>query len=375
MSRRVCWPGRLSEFFGRGDPLARQLLYILPVIGFTAVLGGVNSTALFTLNRHLKIGLTTLLDIVPQVISVAAMVVWAWLRPSVWALVGGSLVYSVVQLVLSHLLNLPQRNRFRWDRSAADELMRFGRWIFLGTIVAFLTGNLDRIVLGKLLTLRELGIYSIALTFARVGIEVSSRLSNTVLFPILSRSQDDPVTLVGQSIRARGLILLAGGALVCAFAIAAPSFFTLLYDKRYASAGDVARWLSILIWFSIVLSSMERVPLALGHPRALFVSNLVTTLSYGIAVPLYWKFGLPGFIIGLSAGSLIAHLVLVKWVPLRRADMLLQTAGYSAIFAAYALPVIFVIRSMSGHMDPRWEIGGAVAGRAPSMCRRRRAGP
>lgn len=356
----LAWP--VSEFFGRDDPLARELLYILPVIGFSSVLGGFNSTAVFSLNRHLRIGRATMLELVPQVISVAAMVLWAWMYPSVWALVAGWLVYSIVRLPMSHFLNLPLRNRFRWDKTAADELLRFGKWIFLGTIVAFLSGSLDRILLGKLLTLQELGIYSIALTFARVGIEVSGRLSNTVLFPILSRSQDNPVTLVGQSIRARGLILLAGGALVCAFAIAAPSFFTLLYDKRYANAGDVARWLGILIWFSIVLSSMERVPLALGHPRALFISNLLTTLGYGLAVPLYWKAGLPGFIVGLATGSLIAHLVLVTWVPLRRGEMLSQTAVYTAIFALYALPVITLLRSLSGRIEPHWEIAAAVGG-------------
>lgn len=94
-----------------------------------------------------------------------------------------------------------------------------------GTIVAFLSGSLDRILMGKLLTLDELGVYSIALTFARVGVEVSNRLSHTVLFPVLAKSQHDPVTLVGQSIQARSLILLIGGAVVNGFAILSPVFF------------------------------------------------------------------------------------------------------------------------------------------------------
>lgn len=354
----LAWPA--AQFFGQSDPMAKELLYILPVIGVSSILGGFNSTAVFSLNRHLQIAKATLLELIPQLISVIAMVTWAWLSPSVWALVAGWLVYSIVRLPMSHVLNLPMKNRFKWDQTCAAELMRFGKWIFLGTIVAFLSGSLDRILLGRLLTLEELGIYSIALTFARVGIEVSTRLSNTVLFPILSKSQDDPVTLVGQSIRARGLILLAGGALVCGFAICAPAFFGLLYDKRYAGAGMVAQWLSVLIWFSVVLSSMERVPLALGHPRALFVSNLLTTMGYGLAVPLYLSADLPGFILGIAAGSLIAHLVLLRWVPIRRADMLRQTLLYTAVFSLYAIPSILILHGMSGHVDPLWEI--ALAG-------------
>lgn len=356
----LAWP--TAAFFGRNDPLAKDLLYILPVIGISSILGGFNSTAVFSLNRHLQVGKATLLELVPQLISVIAMIAWAWLAPSVWALVGGWLFYSIVRLPMSHFLNRPMRNRFAWEPAAAQELMRFGKWIFLGTIVAFLAGSLDRILLGKLLTLEELGIYSIALTFARVGIEVSTRLSHTVLFPILSRSQDDPVTLVGQSIRARGLILLAGGALVCGFAISAPAFFRLLYDPRYATAGVVAQWLAILVWFTIVLSSMERVPLALGHPRALFISNLLTTLGYAIAVPAYWVAGLPGFILGIAAGSLIAHLVLLRWVPLRRDDMLRQTCLYSLVFGLYAGVSVALLRTMAGRVEPHWEIIAAGVG-------------
>lgn len=356
----LAWPA--AAFFGQSDPLAKDLLQILPVIGFSSVLGGFNSTAVFSLNRHLQVGKATLLELIPQAISVAAMIVWAWIWPSVWALVAGWLVYSVVRLPMSHWLNRPMRNRFAWDPACARELMHFGRWIFLGTIVAFLSGSLDRILLGKLLTLEELGIYSIALTFARVGIEVSARLSHTVLFPILSKSQDDPVTLVGQSLRARGLILLAGGALACGFAIFAPSFFRLLYDSRYAGAGVVAQWLAILVWFTIVLSSMERVPLALGHPRALFIANLLTTSGYALAVPAYWHAGLPGFILGIASGTLLAHLVLVRWVPLRRRDMLMQSLLYTVCYGIYAGVSIALLRMVSGRIEPRWEIVASVAG-------------
>ena len=356
----LAWPA--AAFFGRNDPMAGQLLYILPVIGLSSILGGFNSTAVFSLNRNLQVGKVTLLELVPQLISVIAMTVWAWVAPSVWALVGGGLFYSVVRLPMSHFLNRPMKNQLAWDPACVGELMRFGKWIFLGTIVSFFAGSLDRILLGKLLTLQELGIYSIALTFARVGIEVSTRLSVTVLFPILSRSQDDPVTLVGQSIRARGLILLAGGALVCGLAISAPAFFRLLYDPRYATAGVVSQWLAILVWFTIVLSSMERVPLALGHPRALFVAGLVITFGYALAVPAYWAAGLPGFILGISAGSLIAHLVLLRWVPLRRDDMLRQTVLYSLVFGLYAGLSVTLLRLMAGRVEPHWEIVAAGIG-------------
>ncbi len=355
----LAWPA--ASFFARNDPLGWELLTILPVIGFSTVLGGFNSTATYTLNRKLDIARVTMLELIPQIISVAVMIIWAVFFPSVWALVGGWMAYSVARLILSYRFNAGLRHRFRWEPAAVRELLHFGGWIFLGTIVAFLASSLDRLLLGQLLTLAELGLYSIALTFARVGIEVSQRLSHTVLFPLLSRYQAEPAKLVDRSLHARSLILIAGGALVCGFAIVAPVFFKLLYDPRYAAAGDIARWLAISVWANIVLSSMERVPLALGHARALFVSNVVATLGYGVAVAGYHSFGLPGFILGVTSGLVAAHLVLLAWVPVQRGRMALQTVAYTAVFGAYGGLAVWGMKALSGHAEPHWEMAAALA--------------
>ena len=354
----LAWP--VAWFFGKTDPLSHQLLWILPVVGFSSAFYGFNPTIGFVLNRRLQFGRLTILDLLSQIAGSATMIISAWIHPSVWALVEGWIVSLLVHMLLCYWLSLPFVNRFRWDALALSDLTNFGTWIFLGTIVTFFAGNLDRILLGRLLTLKELGLYSIALSFARLTLEITNRVSSNVLFPVLSRSQDDQVTLVGQSIRARGLILLAGGSMVCAFAIMAPPFFNHLYDPRYAAAGAISQWLSIMIWFNIVLSSMERVPLALGHSRALFISNLVTTAGYGIAIFGYWRAGLPGFILGLSSGYIMAHLILLLWIPIRRRDMLTQSALYTVCFGLYGLASLFWIRWLSIHLTLNWEIAASL---------------
>ena len=350
----IAWP--VAKFFGHDAQTTRLLFWIMPAIGFSTVISGFNSTSLSSLERTLQLDRITMMEMVPQITSVIAMLLWSWIHPSVWALVAGATVYSIVQLPMSHWFNRPRHNRFRWDPEAVAELKRFGKWIFLGTIVAFLSGNLDRLILGKLISLNDLGVYGMALTFAKFGTEITTRLSGTVLFPILSRSQDDPVTLIGRSLKARGLILLAGGALACAFAITAPLFFRYCYDHRYANAGSISQWMAILVWCSILLNTMDRVPMALGHSRALFVSNLLVILGYAIAVPGYWYAGLPGFILGLSLGPLISHVALLGWIPIRRGDMLRQTILYSLIFVIYGVVGIFGMQWMTASLAPRWEI-------------------
>ena len=361
----VAYP--VALFFAAGNPDAMQLATLLPVTGLTALLGGFTSTSVFTLNRKLAMARMTLLDLIPQLISLGVMIGAAYLHRSVWALVWGGLVYSVVRLYLSHRWNEGPRDRFGWDAASRRELLRFGRWIFLSTIVSFLATHLDRILLGRMLTMSELGLYSIGMTFARVAINTASRLGSTILFPLLSRRQDDPVRLIRSCLKARRAILWASGAVCVAFAIGAPFFFYTLYDERYQQAGIISRWLALYTWAFVLMASMDRIPLALGKPRRLFEANVITTVSMLAAVAGYRFFALPGFIIGMSLSSALSHLYLVWSLPSGRLHMIAQSAFATLGFALYAVPVMGLLNALQSRM-PTWGYGPCVFGAALLPC-------
>lgn len=347
----VCWAGAplAAVFFGASDPMAYALRWLLPVAGLTAVLGGFTSTSVYTLNRKLDMAKVTLLELGPQGVSLAVMAVWAVYAPSVWALVGGGLVFSGVRLGLSHVMNEGPRDGFGWEREARRELFGFGRWVFLSTVVAFLSRHLDRLMLGKLLSLEELGLYSIAMTLARVAIHTSTRLSSAVIFPLLSRYREKPVYLVGACLKARRAVLWLSGAVCCGFALFAPLFFETLYDPRYAGAGQTSRWLALYTWSHVLVASMDRIPLALGKPRQLFVANGLTVLGMGLAAAGYARLGLPGFIVGMAGAEWVALGFLVWRLPAKRLAMLGQSAGFTLGYLLYAL---VAMRGLEG-LEPR----------------------
>lgn len=108
----------VSQFYG--EP---RLAILLPIVGFNAVLSGFNSTSLFTLNRHLSVKQLALFELSSQIVSLAVMLIWARISPSIWALVIGGTVSAVFQLIVSHRLNKGERNRPIWDATAVHELL------------------------------------------------------------------------------------------------------------------------------------------------------------------------------------------------------------------------------------------------------------
>jgi len=289
-----------------------------------------------------------------------AMVAWGLCWRSVWALVAGGLVYSLVRVVMSHLWNAGPRDGFGWDAEALRDLVGFGRWVFLSTLVSFLATHLDRILLGRLLTMADLGLYSIGMTFARVAIHTATRLGSTVLFPLLSRRQDDPERLIRSCLKARRAILWASGAICTAFALGAPFFFETLYDARYRGAGSVSRWLAIYTWSHVLIASMDRVPLALGFPRTLFVSNVIATAAMALAAVGYRFAGLPGFILGMTSANVLAQGYLVWRLPVGRAAMMGQSLSATVGFGLYALAGIAFLQAVAVRL-PWWQ-NGALTG-------------
>ena len=250
----LAWP--VAWLFARNDPLAWRLVELLPVAGLTALIAGFNSTGLITLNRHLAFSRLTALDLVSQIVGIGVMIGWALVYRSVWALVVGGLAGAVVRMCLSHMLIPRMRNRLQWDGDSARALFSFGKWIFVSTTITFFAMQADRILLGNLVPLDVLGVYSIGLMLASLPKEMVTRLSSAVLFPTLSKhGRTNRDTLPEKVQLARRIILPVATCILLSVALLAPSFFQLLYDDRYHDAGWMAQLLCISVWFTMLMST------------------------------------------------------------------------------------------------------------------------
>ncbi len=143
--------------------------------------------------------------------SVATMVLLAWWLRSVWALVAGWYVQSIVMAIGTHLVGEQHPHRLAWDRAALHDLFKFGRWIFISSLLTIMAGQLDRLMLGGLLSLEVLGVYSLALTICMLPGSICGQLAAVVLFPALASSvRERPGELAAKVRAARNVISPAG---------------------------------------------------------------------------------------------------------------------------------------------------------------------
>ena len=181
----TAWP--VSAFYGD-----HRLLWIIPVIGLSNIASGFNSTRLLTLRRTMRVRQQVIVDVGTQILSGCVMILWAWLSPTIWALIAGALASAITRLAWSHWLLPGRSDRLAWEPVAVQELLRFGRWIWLSSILTFFASQIDRLILGKLLTWQMLGIYGLAAALAEVPRSLTMALNSDVIYPAYARSADLP---------------------------------------------------------------------------------------------------------------------------------------------------------------------------------------
>ncbi|MGE0709859.1 MAG: oligosaccharide flippase family protein [Planctomycetota bacterium] len=310
----------VAAFYGDAEPLAAQLVWFLPAAGLSALADGAASTRVFGHQRHLDLKRLTLLEVVSQATGLVGMVAWALLWPSVWALVAGTVLRSATRTALSHALLTGPPNRPCWSPAAARELFGFGRWILLSTVLTFCAGQLDRLILGRLVTWDLLGVYGIASALALLPVNVLRRLNRSVAFPLLSRLRDDPDGFGAAVARVRLPLLLTSGAVIAGLAAVAPELVDLLYDPRYQAAGWLLQALLIGSWLRVLELPNGAALLALGHSGRVALGDLVKLVALVLLLPPgLHVYGLGGGVVALVVAEAAKYVVTV--VQLRRLQL------------------------------------------------------
>ncbi|MDJ0571651.1 MAG: oligosaccharide flippase family protein [Pleurocapsa sp. MO_192.B19] len=283
-----------------------RLLWLLPIVGFNTIIFGFTSTSLASLNRHMEIGKLTLFELGVQIISLTIILIWAWLSPTIWALVGGSFVSALSKMWLSHRLNPGRPNRFAWNKEVIQEITSFGRWIFLSTAMSFLASQADRLILGKLFSLSMLGVYTVAFTFADIPRQVIQKVSSKVIFPVIAQHADLPrKSLRAKIIKQRRLILI-GQSIILTIMVSFGDLLVInLYDERFIQAAWMLPLLALGLWPLMLSLTSDKALLVIGNPSYLAYGHISKFLYMLIGLPFgFSQMGILGGVIVIALNDL-----------------------------------------------------------------------
>lgn len=279
------------------QPLLEQ---ILPVVGLTAIINGFASTHIALANRDLLLKKIALLEIGSYALGLTATITLAWLDRSVWPLVWGALISATIKTVASHFLYADRSNRFAWNSDALGELINFGRWILLGSILTFFAAQGGRLIVGKLIGIEYLAYFILASTINIMLPEFMSKIGNKVLFPAYSKvERKDPRRLYPVLKKSRLIMIIPVWLVAVVVVFSSEQLISMLYDPRYSTAGWMLQYLSIGTMFGILTRSYGGVLWAKGKVAT-------NTLLLAIQIVVHYSIMLIGFQVAGLHGMMLS---------------------------------------------------------------------
>lgn len=294
----------VAKFYG-----LPELAGMFPVIGVSAIINGFNSTKLYTAQRNLEAKRITLIETGTYASSLLLTIYLAWLMQSVWALVWGHVISSTLKMAATHLLLHGHRNRLAWDRDAAGQLLKFGRWVMWSSALTFLSVEGGRLLISALLDMRQLALFTLASTMSLMFWQAIQQLAGKVFFPAYAEVyRNDPQRLPAVVLKARLAITLPSWCLAVLFIFFGTPLMGLLYDERYLGSGAMLELLAAGSLVGCIWGSYAGVLLAMGKVAtmtALTAIQIVCQIAGMMLGYHYW--GGVGIIVGLSAASWLMY--------------------------------------------------------------------
>lgn len=335
-------------------PLAKfydddRLLWVLPIVGFSSVILGFRSLSMIILNRKIIVGKVIFMQTSQRFLAVVVMAVWAWIHPSIWALIVGNLVSALIEVVWSHKLVKDHTQKLDWDRSALQELIGFGKWIFMSSIVTFLAAQADKILMGKLFPLAVLGVYVIAYTFSDIPRQIIRQVNNVVLFPLLSqKARHDPGDFRANIIKNRWLFLLPVALGLSILACFGDFVIAFLYDSRYEDGGWMLPLLSLGMWPFVLYVTVDPALLALGKPYYGTFGMLLKLIWIVTCLPLaHHFFGIFGVIVVIAFNDIPLYAVVSFGLWREKLSVFLQDLSATAFFIVLVLAILWLRSTLS----------------------------
>jgi PST family polysaccharide transporter len=279
-------------------------------VGFLFNAAGVQHFAM--LQRQLRYVALAVIDILAQVASFAIAIIVALAGFGYWALVAAAVAVPMVMTtsmwaISSWIPGLPRRN------TGILPMLGFGSTITINGLVVYIAYNMDKVLLGRFWGADVLGVYGRAYQLINVPTANVYAAASSVMFPTLSRLQDDPARFRTYFLKGYSLVVSITMPATIFCALFADDIILVVLGPKWMEAADIFRLLAPTILVFGLINPIAWLLMSAGlQMRSLMIAlvlSVVVISSYVIGLP----YGAKGVALAYSAAMMLWLVPHVFW--------------------------------------------------------------
>lgn len=305
-----------------------QLAPLTRLIAAGFFLGAFNIVQRVLLRRSLDFRTLAFVQITAMLVAGVVAITLAFMGYGPFALVWRLLVSTAVSvLALWLLVSWHPRLEFHW--SAVKELLGFSSGLLGSNILNYWIRSADNLLIGKFVGSADLGIYSRAYSTMLLPLTQITRVVSRVMFPALSRIQDEKLRVKRIYLRAISTIALITFPMVLGLLVVAEAFVGALYGPQWIAVVPVLRVLCLVGFVQSISATPGWIYQSQGRTDWQFgwvlIAGILTLAAFGIGIQwgvmgvavaytirvyatLYFAFAIPGRLINMTFGDVVRAL-------------------------------------------------------------------
>ncbi len=270
----------LATFYN--EPLLSSVLRIQMLSLFLVAFGNIQTAIIM---REFRFRELCLANVVANIISGVTGLILAYVGFGVWSLV----IYTLLRDVISNFIVFMQikwRPSFVLDFHKMKLLFGFSIWVLLAALIDFVGNNYSSVLMGKVYSISELGLYSKGYQIPEMICLYSFGAIGSVLLPTLSNYQSDKEKLKHVCKRLVAMSSYTIFPMMVGLGMISKSLIPFLYTDKWNGSIPIFIFACILFGVNPLRSINIQLIYAIGNSKkALLIETIRSSLLFiGVTV-------------------------------------------------------------------------------------------
>lgn len=309
------------------------------------------------LEKELKFKSLAITDIICSILGTSTTIFFAYQGYQAKALIFGLLTAQLLKMIIQNIIARKYFSPIKYfNLKQIKEHLRFGIFNIGDSVVGFVNNNLDTILIGGLLDVKQLGYYTIA---SQIAVYPVSRLCPIIIqisYPIMAKIKDNLEQLKGAYLKIIDFLTFVNIPLLVGLYLMAENVIPLIYGPGWESTVPLIRIFVFMSMFSCMMYPLSSVAYSTGKPNLLFYLNIVTLI---IKFPIIYVVAINYGIIGIAIGflltsfiSLVLNFILIHHMLGSFIERLLRNLTKPILFSLIMATAIMIYKHLIGDLGP-----------------------
>lgn len=289
----------ISSFFSED-----KIVVLIQVLSFNLIITSLSVVAEVKLIKQLNFKILSKIGVSSSVVSGLVAIYFAFNGYGVWSLVIQTLLSSIIRSFLIQYYSR-WRPKLIFKIEALKELWSYSFRFFISGFINTIYEQLDSIIIARIFSTVDLGLYSRAKSLNRFVIKYASESIGNVTFPAMSKISDDKLKMIELGLKAESLVAFLSFGLLGLLFITAKPLFLLLFGIKWIAAIPIYKLLCLSGFAYPISATTLSMLKASGDSKTFLKLEVLKKILGLISLSIGFYYGMNGFLLSLIVSGLI----------------------------------------------------------------------